>query len=233
VYNVLFKNIFIIHIIPLLTISPVTLLCQPQTHANPARTKSAISLTITSANPSCGYNNGTINVIATGGTAPYIYYLGGVAHNNGYFPGYNADSGIPYDILVTDAAGDSATAHIVLTDILPPPALMVNTINLPGTCTSADGSVSLTGTGGVPPYQYSIDRVNFSSNNIFSNLTNGTYRFFVKDANGSAPYGDATNDYKWTSYGRADAANAISKMPYNYQYFRGSHISNAIQYGNW
>ncbi len=49
-----------------------------------------------------------------------------------------------------------------------------------------NGSVSLTTTGGVAPYQYSMDGgVTFQAGNSFSNLCAGIYTVLVVDANGS------------------------------------------------
>src|SRR5690606_38031183 len=48
---------------------------------------------------------------------------------------------------------------------------------------SEEGSLTLTGSRGVPPYQYSIDSLNYTPDNIFK-LMPDTYRVFVKDANG-------------------------------------------------
>lgn len=46
-----------------------------------------------------------------------------------------------------------------------------------------NGSITIeTPAGGTPPYIYSMDGVNYSSVNIFSNLGNGTYQTFAKDS---------------------------------------------------
>ena len=135
-------------------------------------------------NPTCGYNNGTILITASGGTAPYTFSLNGSIQNNGYFPGINASGSGVYSIIVTDATGQSAAGQVILVNTSPPPDFIVTSVVRPTTCTSNDGSVTLVGTAGIPPYEYSIDGVNFSANNKFSNLTRGTYYFFIKDANG-------------------------------------------------
>ncbi len=48
----------------------------------------------------------------------------------------------------------------------------------------AKGLITATGTNGTPPYQYSIDGVNFQTANTFANLTSTTYTITIKDANG-------------------------------------------------
>ena len=37
-------------------------------------------------------------------------------------------------------------------------------------------------TGGNPPYQYSLDTINFQTSNVFSNITRGLRKIYVKDA---------------------------------------------------
>jgi hypothetical protein len=46
-----------------------------------------------------------------------------------------------------------------------------------------DGTIQLSGSGGVPPLLYSLDGTNFQSGEIFENLTAGMYTTYVKDAN--------------------------------------------------
>jgi gliding motility-associated-like protein len=157
--------------------------CQPLV-IQKSTSLSALTLTITSSNPSCGYDNGSIFVTASGGTPPYKYSLNGSLQNNGYFPSLNSFNNYPNTVLVTDATGQTASGQIILMNTLLPPLLSIVATTLPSTCTSADGVITLTGGNGVPPYQYSIDGINYSPNNVFSGLTIGTYFFFAKDANG-------------------------------------------------
>lgn len=71
----------------------------------------------------CGLNNGSINVTASGGVAPYIYSLnGGSSQSNGNFSGLASGS---YTITVTDANGCTASSNVVVNsaaDITPPVA---------------------------------------------------------------------------------------------------------------
>lgn len=54
-----------------------------------------------------------------------------------------------------------------------------NCLTSSGTITIQPGSVS----GGVAPYQYSINGINFSTNSTFTGLTAGTYTITIRDAN--------------------------------------------------
>jgi len=56
-------------------------------------------------------------------------------------------------------------------------------LTLPYTCSSNATITVLNVTGGSPSYMYSIDGVNFQSDPIFTNLTNGTYAIVIKDTN--------------------------------------------------
>lgn len=48
----------------------------------------------------------------------------------------------------------------------------------------SDGKIVAAGIGGVKPYQYSIDGVNFQNSGVFNNLTPGVYTVYIRDANG-------------------------------------------------
>lgn len=47
-----------------------------------------------------------------------------------------------------------------------------------------DGKIAISAINGVPPYQYSIDGVNFQSSGIFNNLVPNTYVITIRDAAG-------------------------------------------------
>ena len=51
-------------------------------------------------------------------------------------------------------------------------------------CSRQNGTITATGFNGTPPYQFSIDGVNFQNSNIFSGLAAGNYTITIKDAAG-------------------------------------------------
>ncbi len=117
----------------------------------------------------------TLGVTVSGGCAPYQYTWSNGEQN----PTTQALSNGIYGITVTDCQGCSSTAAINLGP------LAVNQISLVDvTCYGlAIGSASLDATGGIPPYQFSIDGgTTFQSSGVFTNLTAGRYFVAVTDA---------------------------------------------------
>ncbi|MCC2589668.1 gliding motility-associated C-terminal domain-containing protein [Chryseobacterium sp. MFBS3-17] len=73
-----------------------------------------------------------------------------------------------------------------------------------------DNTVTITVTGGTPPYQYSLDGITWQTSNVFYNVGRGTYTIYVKDdldcsivtkqfsiinlINAITPNGDGVND---------------------------------------
>ena len=51
-------------------------------------------------------------------------------------------------------------------------------------CNNTDGTLTVTGSGGKAPYQYSIDGATFKSEGSFTGLTAKDYSVTIKDANG-------------------------------------------------
>lgn len=143
----------------------------------------AISVSVATSNASCGGANGSIVAQASGGTPPYSYELSGgyPVQQNGSFYYIRGDN---YTLTVRDASAQITTVPVTVTNTNNPPLLSIGSYTRATTCTSSDASVTLAATGGVPPYEYSIDMVNFQPSNTFSNLTPGWYLFWVRDANG-------------------------------------------------
>jgi gliding motility-associated-like protein len=143
---------------------------------------SPITLNITVIPSSCSYSNGAVIIAASGGTTPYLYTLvSGWSQNTGYFPNLGP---IPYTFTVSDAAGQSTTTTVTVTNNLAGPSVNFVSSTPASTCSSADASVTVQGNGGHPPYEYSLDLINFQTSNVFTGLSNGAYGFFVRDANG-------------------------------------------------
>ena len=131
--------------------------------------------------PNCGQSNGSISASATGGTPPYEYSLNGSNfQSSGIFTGL--PSGV-YNVVVMDGSGCSASlTDIQLDDGNSPTVKLVGT--QPATCEEANGNLTLSATGGSPPYQFSINGIDFQSDGIFLNLPSGHYEAYVLDAAG-------------------------------------------------
>jgi gliding motility-associated-like protein len=137
---------------------------------------------IATVDPTCGNSNGSITITASGGTAPLAYSV----DNGVTFQASNVFSGLApgtYDLVVEDANGCQATQQVVLTNIPGPTITNIATVN--PSCGAADGSITISASGGTAPLQYSIDNgVTFQASNVFSGLSAGTYDIVVEDANG-------------------------------------------------
>jgi gliding motility-associated-like protein len=139
--------------------------------SGPAATISA------SANVLCnGGNSGSATVTATGGTPAYTYAWSPTGGNSVAANNLSAGN---YTVTVTDANGCTATATISITQ---PPPVMLNTSFVQATCGQANGSATVTASGGTPSYTY----VWSSGGNAAteSNLSAGNYTVTVTDANG-------------------------------------------------
>jgi hypothetical protein len=58
-------------------------------------------------------------------------------------------------------------------------------------CNSADGSVILSAKGGVKPYSFSNDGVNWSADSSIQNISSQAYTFYLSDANGCTVEADS------------------------------------------
>jgi hypothetical protein len=137
-------------------------------------------------NPSIpGSSTGSITVSPIGGTAPFTY-----SRNNGPFQSSNTFSNLfagPHTIVAKDAIGCTGSTVVTLTDPNPCAGITISqsinpTAHVP--CTgSNNGTINSLAGGGLFPYTYSLNGVNFQSSGTFSNLAPGNYTVSAKDAN--------------------------------------------------
>jgi gliding motility-associated-like protein len=133
-------------------------------------------------NVSCnGGSNGTVTVAASGSTGPYSYSLNGGAFGaSGTFSGLASGS---YTITAKD--GNGCTIAVPVTITQPPVLVGTLTAQTNVLCMGAtNGTATVTASGGVNPYTYSIDAGPFGASSTFSGLGAGVHTITVKDANG-------------------------------------------------
>jgi gliding motility-associated-like protein len=140
-----------------------------------------LAATFTSNPPCSGLNNGTIVVNPSTGTAPYQYAInGGPSQLNNTFNGLAAGT---YTISFSDNAGCTGMLNVLLAGSSP--VLGVATMVTPLCNGGNTGSISISASGGVSPYQFSMDAgITYQSSPIFNNLIAGNYSIRIKDFNG-------------------------------------------------
>jgi gliding motility-associated-like protein len=132
--------------------------------------------------PTCAGNDGSISVNAANGTGTLQYSIdGGTTFvTTSVFTGLAAGN---YTILVKDATGCQTSVSATLT--LPATITATVTPTNPTGCNRSNGQISVdNASGGVGPYQYSIDGANYQTDSTFTALSDGSYTLYVKDANG-------------------------------------------------
>lgn len=143
---------------------------------------SPITHTVSVTNTTCGNSNGNLAIIPNGGTSPYQYSINGGAtfQANGFF---NTLQGGNYNVVVVDANGCSST--ITSETIQGSGTFSVAATSTGETCMDANGSITVTETGGLAPYQYSINGgLNFQTTSLFTGLSANNYNIVLQDANG-------------------------------------------------
>ena len=132
-----------------------------------------------------GGADGTITVTGAGATAPYTYAVNASAFQvSTLLTGLVAGAQVVY---VKDSHGCEIDSTITLTQ--PAPLVFTGADTVNPTCQGyKDGSVVLHVSGGTMPYLYSIDNITFGSANAFDTLAEGTYTFYIQDAD------NCTND---------------------------------------
>ena len=144
---------------------------------------SALTASITyQKNVGCnGGANGVVTVVGSGGSGGiYTYKLDAGAYQaSGTFGGLAAGS---YTITIQDANGCTTTQAVTITQ---PTVLVANIIAQTNVLCygGLTGSITASGSGGNPLYEYRIAYGAYQSSGIFTGLSAGTYVITVKDAN--------------------------------------------------
>ncbi len=138
---------------------------------------SPLSLSFTTIDAPCNGERGGLIPIVGGGTAPYslLWSDGATTDTISRLAG-------SYSVEITDANNCTISGEAEITE---PEPLVVDTNSTQDlSCPEArNGVIDATATGGTPPYEYSINGVDFFTSGNFSNLDSGNYELTVRDAN--------------------------------------------------
>ena len=141
----------------------------------------ALTAATSKTNVSChGGNDGSVAVVASGGTGPYSYtWLTNPPRSGNAL--INVSAGI-YPVMVVDANGCQYTTSLVVTE----PAALVNTATVQHVqCFGQpNGSAVVQTSGGTAGYQYAWNGGAFTSNNSMGGLDTGLNYVEILDANG-------------------------------------------------
>jgi gliding motility-associated-like protein len=139
----------------------------------------SLQATATSSPTACNQNNGSITfAVPSFGTAPYNYSVNGgqTFQQNPLFTGLTAGN---YNCVVTDAGQgiSSFVVTVAASNNLSATSAQTNVL-----CNGANtGSITVTPSNGVAPYQYALNGGSFQNSNTFANLAAGNYTIQVKD----------------------------------------------------
>ncbi len=139
----------------------------------------SVNLSLANAQqPTCNQNNGTIVVIASGGTAPYTYLWtpnAGVVGNSN--TAVNLGVGL-FSVMVTDANG--CTDFVTNISFTPSPPFQFSTNLTDPNCDDDNGQIEII-TNNNYTYQWSAN-ANTGNNNIANNLQGGVYTITVTNS---------------------------------------------------
>lgn len=127
----------------------------------------------------CGQSNGTLDIDAVGGQAPYFFEWSHDAGLNSSLAN-NLSAGT-YSLTVTDANGCTASQSAVIVDL---PGVDLSFSSSNSACGQSTGSATITTTGGLAPYQYSWSHNPSLNSAQATGLEAGLYTVTVTDANG-------------------------------------------------
>ena len=127
-----------------------------------------------------GSSSGSIVINATGGQPPLSYSIDG---GNTFQPGntFNNLAVGNYNIVVKDNLGCSQAGGSVT--IGQPSAITMSLTKTDASCAGVfDGTITVTASGGVPPYSYALNGGPVQASNVITGLQTGTYVVDVYDS---------------------------------------------------
>jgi len=162
--------------------------CEMETGATVTQ-PSDIAASVTTGSSTCGFSNGTMLVMASGGSGSgYQFSIDGSTFNSsGNFSSLTSGG---YFIIVSDGTGCTKVFPANIADADGPEISTMNSTDV--SCNKgSDGTITVNSvTGGTGTLQYSINGTTWQTSSVFTGLQSGVYYLLVKDANGCI--GDST-----------------------------------------
>ncbi|RYZ51680.1 MAG: hypothetical protein EOP49_11150, partial [Sphingobacteriales bacterium] len=142
---------------------------------------SSITVAAARRNATCStLDDGQVTLFPDNGSAPYSFAIGSGPYGpSAVFGGLTAGS---YTFHIKDALNCVKDTVITILDSLSVTAGIV--VTTPLCFGQANGSFTLSGSGGGTPYTFAIGTQSYSSSSVISGLAAGSYVLHVKDANG-------------------------------------------------
>ena len=126
----------------------------------------------------CKAIDGSLKVTASGGLGPYDFSLnGGTFQTNPEFTNLGPGS---YTVIVKDARNCENSVQIEI-DAANSTLNATVTTSDDSQCSTNNGAITISGTGGAAPYKYQLGTAGFGTSNNFINLASGQYTLIVKD----------------------------------------------------
>ncbi|MGB1204560.1 MAG: gliding motility-associated C-terminal domain-containing protein [Chitinophagales bacterium] len=138
------------------------------------------SINISTANASCGQNDGEATASGLGGISPYNFVWDENANNQTTATATNLFAGA-YSVTITDGNGCQNTEIANIIDENAPSATTSTTNEI---CGQENGTASVATAGGFPPFTYLWNDTNAQTTETATNLAAGTYSIAVTDGNG-------------------------------------------------
>ena len=132
-----------------------------------------------------GQADGTIEIVANGGTpgtiTPYLYSIDSADTWQASNTFIDLDAG-RYIIVVQDSLGCLGYGDTI--NLVNPDPISIDSVKTTAiTCNGngADGTITVYATGGTGVLQYSLDKTNYQTSNVFTDLIPGVYSIYVID----------------------------------------------------
>jgi len=127
----------------------------------------------------CGLQNGSFQVVASGGTEKFLYRVGnGLFRSTPTFSNLGAGS---YEVAASD---ENNCADVIQVVIQNKNGLLLTVTTGNSGCEKSTGSITAMASNGVEPYEFSLDGGTFQPDSTFTSLSQGQYTLRAKDATG-------------------------------------------------